>query len=454
MSELPAPMPVGSACDWLDADFSHVFQDPGLPSHLREVFAGIVTWWDTGACVAPEAIHVYTDGAATQDPALFARFQHQCTWAFTVWFQVGADSLLYGCAAHSSVQPSSPYYLGERDETSLTAERLAICWALAWAADSAAAYHAPLVLHYDCLAAGLHAFGEARSNVGAPSSDHVHLTRAVTVLRQIAGRAVPISHRHVPSHAGYVGNELTDRLAKLARCQYEADDARCLPAWPARVVGHELADWAWAVHDPGPDLPTLYAFESEAFRLQALDFPAVVPPSPVSPVHERASSVVMRLTFASYNVLSLLEDKHCGQRRASGHAGAPAAVGLKVIGKRELLKTQLVAEAILLTGLQETRLPGDDVKPDSHFFMFHSSCQRKGHHGVALWASRVTPYGHDAEGPLFFAPEHFTVLQHSSRHLLARICAPYLRLQVLVAHAPHSRCEAEDAVRCLLWRGS
>ena len=52
------------------------------------------------------------------------------------------------------------------------------------------------------------------------------------------------------------------------------DSARAgdlLPLWPGQLFLHPLKAWAWVPPQSSHDLPALFAFESEAFRLQAQD---------------------------------------------------------------------------------------------------------------------------------------------------------------------------------------
>ena len=183
---LPPRPQIGTCpCDWLDADLSHVLRRPDVKPHLRAAFQSVKSYWTLQDPCMPVAVHVYTDGTATTDPAQFERFAHQCAWCFCVWLSMpdGAD-YFYGHAVHSSVSPESPYHAGEILEDALTAEQLALFWCLTWLVDSASAFQAPVVVHSDCQTAARGAFGQAQpASTGQPVGRSLH--EAVTILRHV-----------------------------------------------------------------------------------------------------------------------------------------------------------------------------------------------------------------------------------------------------------------------------
>ena len=443
---LPASAPPGLLpTDWLQADVSHLQTHPEVTSASRRAFLAIHSYWDLPPGVLPDAIHICTDGSATMDPLRFAHYAHQCTWAFCVWFSMpDGHDYLYGWSAHSSAPYGTPYHVGEVSEDSLTGEQLAIFWALAWVTEFASAFAAPVILHVDSQSAGRGAFAECRAaSVGTPRARPLH--EAVICLRHCATCRATLVHRHVAAHSGVLGNELADALARVARTTREPFDQRMLPSWPSLLVRHQLADWAWLQMSDFPDLPRLFAFQTEAARLQLQEEPIYPPPPPVSPPTLRPTAVNMCLTFATFNALSMLDSRPSGHLPADSGTGDRTAVGMKVVGKRELMKRQWIALGVHLVGLQETRIGETAVLPDQDFIMIHSSATPAGRLGVALWASKKEPY---VTGPGLahcFLREHFTVLQHSPRHLLLQLTAPCLRLQLIVAHAPHERCDSETA---------
>ena len=134
--------------------------------------------------------------------------------------------------------------------------------------------------------------------------------------------------RHVPSHAGFAGNELADVLAKFASKHPVPDEAVSRPYWPSQVSKHDFAEWAWLAIRHRDDLPVLGAFESEACRLFVEA--ATRPYSFYAPVQGAGdcpeaitAEIGIQLRLCTLNVLSMRE-----------HDGLPQ--GVAVFGKRHL----------------------------------------------------------------------------------------------------------------------
>ena len=421
---VPACVPLDKE-DWLDADISFLIRDRHVPLHKRDLFAAVRTWAHRPAGVLPARLLVYSDGSASSSSSA------NCApgaWAISVWVEADLGMYLLGHATGLTQPPESHMHIGELDDSALTCELLGVSWGLAWVIERAAPFEVPVVSLFDCLAAGFGTFGRFKV-VASRSSGTGELALFATYLRQLATRRVALSHGHVAGHGGDVGNELCDELAKHCRRLLPSTDQLILPTWPSRLFQHPLKAWSWMLGAPSGDMPTLFALETEAHRMQR--FPRlpragptlgfVAPPSSADPVEVRA--VVM-----SFNVLSLYDPK--GQ----GHAAA--GQGMRVVAKREVIKRQLAHLEVLMLGLQETRLANTEILPDKHFTMLHSAAEPNGHHGVALWISKQVAYAAVRGKPLRVLPEHLTVTGRSPRHLLVQINAPFLTWTVLVAHAP------------------
>ena len=103
--------------------------------------------------------------------------------------------------------------------------------------------------------------------------------------------------------------------------------------------------------------------------------------------------VFQPLKFLTYNTLTLHDV-------TGSHATLPIPeVGMRITGRRDLLKAQLEARCVVFAGLQETRLPDCAVLPDSRFWMLHSPCTSSGQYGVALWRSKTVPYVFTCDHP-------------------------------------------------------
>ena len=82
--------------------------------------------------------------------------------------------------------------------------------------------------------------------------------------------------------------------------------------------------------------------------------------------------------------------------------------------------------------------------------MLHSSADDKGHYGIGLWANTMEAYAHSDDQQWFLQRGHFTVLACQPRLLVAQICAPFLRLTVVVAHAP-SEVRGNEGTAAAFW---
>ncbi|CAE7351216.1 unnamed protein product [Symbiodinium microadriaticum] len=414
--------------DWLDNDLSRLLHDHKVPLEQRTLFVNVRTWHAAGS-PPPTRLRVFTDGSATIDSAC----QSPCAWAFGVWVPHAGESLLLGYAAGTAAPPHTPFHLGEVDDLPQTSEQLAIAWALIWAVEHAARFSCPLEFMYDCLAAGKGTFGDWRMPAQPNAGGHSALAYNLLCPRQLAQVTLCISHGHISGHAGHLENEYADQLAKQARRVSEDLYERLLPRWPAYFLQHPLRAWGWAAAAHHPDIPALYAFETEADRLQRLDQrPKTAPfPSPPQVVSRSAPIVdcIFNITAVTYNALTM---------RDPAPSKTDPRVGMRVIGRKALLKDQLAQFKPLLIGLQETRLPDDGMQPDPDYMIYQSAATSAGHYGCSLWISRTVPYAVRGDKSLYLRPEHVNILGYSPRHITACIKAEALRAFVMVCHSPNA----------------
>ena len=388
-SLLPAkPTKVEFGDDWLDADMTAVLRSPYLTRDLAFRFAQVRTVWQARPVASPVALHIYTDGSSGGD--VEDGYVADCALAFSVWAVYPDHELLVGHAAHSSVPPGTRYHLGEVDSTPLTAEQLALLWAFCWVIEVGSGTDLPIVVCYDCTTAGDVAFASARSYSTTSAKGCGSLREALCILRQCACVRTTLIPRHVRSHVGVLQNEFSDQLAKHARRSLEHVENRTLPTWPARLVQYPLFRWSWMADRQFADLPTLFAMESEAGRLQ-VDRSVALPPQPLSgaPKFREDAKALLHLKFVSYNALTLRDPRPSGAPVEASAVG----VGVRISGRRELLKTQFDCLGVQFIGLQETRTPETALLPDAHYWMLHSACDQHGSFGTAPWISKSAPYG-------------------------------------------------------------
>ena len=413
--------------DWLDSDISFLLHDGLVPPDKRSQFRDISKWIPGESAQCPDGLLVFSDGST----GCASDVGGSCAsgfWAFSVWVTSGEEVLLLGQAS-GSVRPSDDrFHIGEVDDSPLTCELLGVAWGLIWIIEFAPRFGLPVRQLYDCTAAGQGTFATARL-AGCSHSASNRLATFATHLRQLACQRVNLDHAHVKGHAGQVCNELCDELAKRHRRHVQSLDQELLPTWPAQVFGHPQCEWLWLAGLACQDLPTLFAFESEATRMQCHpQFPRDDPALGFVPAPQNSAPVPLQFALMSYNVLTLYDPKTAGQP----HLG----VGMRVKAKRDIIKRQLHEHRVLLLGLQETRIVGTEMPPDQDFLMMQASAEPNGHHGVALWISKSLPYATVQGRGMVFRKEHCCVACFSSRHLVVQLTAPYISWTVLVAHAP------------------
>ena len=421
---LPHALPETEQVDWLDSDLTPVLCNKAVPLEHRTAFANLVDWHRVG-CPPPEAIHIYTDGSA----AVQADDLQPCSWAFVVFAICGGQQLLLGQAAATSFSPCEPYHLGEVVDDALTAELLAICWGLGWTAQHGVRFAIPIVFRYDSRCAGEGAFGASKLPNGQSSSAYLRLNQLVTALRHYTSCRVALSHEHVYGHSGCLGNELADALARTVRTRPQTWDQWVLPTWIPAFASHYLRDWAWAMLPGHVDFPRPYAFEAEVSLYQSLPEPAVpAPPHAVKELTLPAAEITFHLRCVTFNALTLkdpVKDRTAGQQ-----------AGLRILGRKEVLKNSLRPYDVHILGLQETRLATSEQQGDADYFIFNSAADTKGAGGCSLWLAKHQPYGRDTASAFYFHLDHVTVVSSSSRHLTANVLTPRLRLHIQVLHAP------------------
>ncbi|CAE7293014.1 CFDP2 [Symbiodinium sp. CCMP2592] len=431
--------------DWLDNDLRFLRDAPDTLAGVSAAIPDFAYWHTISehGGQAPACVHVYTDGSAhgTCEPLASA----PCGWAFNVWIETVSGWYFYGYAASTAVAPYTRFFLGESDDSPLTSELLGTTWALAWILEYGPMFDCPVHLHYDCTAAGEGTFAQAAPayTTGVPGGPC--LSHVAVAFRQIAAARVSLTSDYIPGHQGLLGNELSDSLAKHVRTQAIPIDERVLPEWPARLACHDLLEWAWLVHTAETDLPTLFAFESEAGRLQNMS-PLPRPPPQCGigqPAEKHPQPVHYHIKAVTFNILTLLESAHAKRR-------APAPTGLRMMGRRHVILRQLRSEKVLFAGLQETRVQDTALLPDRTHILLHSGANDAGNYGCALWVSKSVPYAHVDGQPLCLEPKHCTVSAASPRHLVVCVEAPHLRLGVIVVHAP-SDPQDEQGVLHAFW---
>ncbi|CAE7258117.1 unnamed protein product [Symbiodinium sp. CCMP2592] len=203
----------------------------------------------------------------------------------------------------------------------------------------------------------------------------------------------------------------------------------CLPDWIPAFAAHTLRDWAWAMVPGHIDLPRPFAFAVEVALQQARpEPPARAPTQALVETRLPATDVSFCLTCLTFNVLTLKD--------STGPQLTTGSVGMRMSGRKEVLKRSLREHRVHVVGLQETRLPSSELQSDPDYLIFNTAAAANGAGGCALWLSRKLAYGEDSTGRLIFQEDHVTVVSSSPRHLVANVLTPRLRLHIQVVHAP------------------
>ena len=437
---VPPPICTHQEPDWLDDDLGPLLRSGILPKKWYHTFSGFRKWGSGVTCGHLRCLEIYTDGSAdgghhdTGQP---------CSWAFSVWAVTSVGRLHIGSAAHAAVPTGTPYHIGEGDDSSLTGELLALGWAATWAIEYGHRFQVPIFFCYDSTSAGFGSFG-FQCRAGASNPATCGLSNFVCVLRQCLEHRQQVGHRHIPGHAGVIENELVDQLSKFARKAPEDSHNRCLPLWPSILFKHPLCAWAWMAHLRSPALPTLFAIESEAHRMQSQQLHSVQAPSfGIKQTCQIGKGIAFSFKLVSYNTLTLFDPTAAKGRAAREH------VGLMIRGKRDLMKQQFLHANTWLIGLQETRLPETGTLPDKGFLMISSAATSEGSYGCALWVNLAQPFAYIGRTPCRAAREDIVVSSFSPRHLQVQIDTPWIRFTVLVAHGP-SAIRNDDQAK-LFW---
>ena len=145
------------------------------------------------------------------------------------------------------------------------------------------------------------------------------------------------------------------------------------------------------------------------------------------------------LTCVSFNALTLRDPKP--------RAGQDRQTGLRLTGRKDILKLSLKEILPVIVGLQETRLPSTETQCDADYHIYTAASTERGVGGCSLWIAKSIPLYLERDAPVHVSSSDVTVSGVSPRHLLAHVQTPRLRLQILMAHAPSLTTTPVDEVR-------
>ena len=421
--------PAISCFEWLDSHlFLPRFDLPDLPeNHVASDW--IHPWWDPNQPCSH--LCLYTDGSFNKT----CDAHEQAGGAATAAFVYQHDGWRFAGALSSGIKAAdSAYY------TELTAITAAVKFAYDIIKLQMTQFGFPpaVSLRHDATTVGKQADGSWRC-ISCPA-----LGKALRGLVQLAETRfrTAITFEHVKGHSGDPGNELVDFLAAEARA-----GAPLTPFedWIEFVVRRAFTDplqWTWMLFE---------ADYAQHWHEQAIIFPA-----PQSRPGEQVLSVSAGVSEDDLNSLEQeaminLKIATCNVLSLKGKKDQPS--GLTGVVRQQMLFRQMQEEGIVIFGFQETRLQKLHAAHDPDFFIYKSAATQQGHFGIMAGFAKYRPYGEVMEFPngnkrkLYFKESHFAVIAFDPRYLILRVAAPFLRVVVVVAHAPHSGNDLQEIDR-------
>ena len=349
---------------------------------------------------------IYTDGSAS---AVLGSVRAGAS--FNVWFGRQKPEFFAGAFSAKVLVPDMSLH-----DASFVAECRALQLAFSWILQLPVGQR--VTLFTDCQRAGFAADGrwQCSGSDFATSSLCVSLRHLYLLLSQT--RSIEVAH--VRAHKGHLQNELADAMAKAAAIGCPSPDA---PSCVLALIEHVALPWAWTalarISDGLPSFDFLLARRAPA---PAVSTTAEASCGVVDVGLDHLESVAgirpVSACVVSFNVQTANDGVHRDKDEAA-YGGAKVKAMLEIFASRSWH----------IIGLQEMRLPQEAMYLTSDFICIQSASDR-GHHGVALWVSRAWPR------PGTLHPQHFTVLHAAPRVLLVRCCAPGIKFDCCVAHAP------------------
>ena len=291
---------------------------------------------------------------------------------------------------------------------------------------------------YDCLSAGHAAAGQwaIRSNV-----DIQHHCRALTQwLHQRFGEC--ITFYHIASHTGHAWNECVDAVTWSVVNGWMGS---CLPIDVLQQLTLDnrhptLTSWLWMLEASLQGAPGGPRIDNNSFVIDVAAPFKTAPSAAGHPImvrqhqepHVKPGSMSdVILSAATANVLTL----YPGGERPGAYVSA----------RHEQLMRQCSDQGLHIVGVQETRSRLNGYYEGVHYHVISAPASSAGVGGTQLWISRVFKFGLKE-----FTVSHrwIQVFHSTSQSLCVAFGAPWLRLMIVVGHAPSGGDEPSEA----FWR--
>ena len=361
----------------------------------------------------PEWIEIFTDGSFNRDDK-----NKLAGWSIFVVSICGTETAIvdvdWGVV---TTDPMDPTWTGAEVSNAKTAETTALIRAVEWLFAHPQASQCRL--RFDSQLAGFSGSGDYSIRL---KDRQLRLLRALVSAYEVSEVRAPKLHwDYVKGHAGHLGNEVADALAKQA-FHLQADlRMQTRPDYTPYVFGHrypiesfwlffqQLSNGQRLLQQTTLTLPGVHIGGPASERL---------PDSLLRPVDDSQEHVQTKLSLfsATYNVLTLGEK----------------AGGLFV----QYLREQASAHCLDILFLQETRTRADQlIVSETH--LRYTAAAQDGVGGVEIWLARSQA----ANGKPLFAQTQTQVLFASHQVMLLKTTYRGVELLLLTFHAPHSGCE-------------
>ena len=367
----------------------------------------------------PVKYHFFTDGSSIRD----SESQGQRRGASAIVLIVQTDQGLRWGGSRTFQVDEGP--------TAPKTEIVAIVMALLWCVQVGDVHPHSLTpfqvsFGYDCQAAGHVAAGQWRIKAHQALQTH---GRALALWVQHRFN-VQIDWEHIRSHTGHPWNEAADALSWAAVHNWILAPPAADILQQLDIPHPSLSSWLWMIdasHQQAPGLPTISdrhflvnVAPPLAQRASTGNQPFLRRQMQESPQQAR-TTVSVKLNFATANVLTLYDSNH----HAHGYISA----------RQEALMEQMFLEDLHFIGTQETRSRCEGYLSTEKYHVLAASATKKGNGGVELWVSKTFEFPHRR---MHISVGDLKILHATSKRLVARINSAWIRLIVVVCHAPAS----------------
>ena len=365
----------------------------------------------------PLKYQFFTDGSSIKDP--LSQDQRQGASAIVMIVETDQGPRWGG----------SRTFLVEDGPTAPKTEIVAIVLALLWCIQVGDVHPHSLApfrvaFGYDCQAAGHVAAGQWRIKAHQMLQTH---GRALALWVQHRFN-VRIEWEHIHSHTGHPWNEAADALSWAAVHQWfvapSATDILQLD-----VPDPSLSSWLWMIEASYQKTPGIPLISDRQFLVNvapplvhqatSLTQPFVRRQQQESPQQAR-TVVSVELKFATANVLTLYDSEHL-----HGYISA----------RQETLMEQMFLEQLHIIGTQETRSKCEGYLSTDRYHVLAAAATKRGSGGMQLWVSKTFAFTHRQ---MQIGVGDLKILHATSKRLVVRISSAWIRLIVVVCHAPAS----------------